>query len=124
MRASDQVPFGEKELNEEEYISNLKDKLIEETKELAQSKNKENVIEELADVQEVIEALKSTLKIKDKEVEEKRKKKNDKNGSFSKKTYVDYLGLADNDPWLDYYLKNSDKYPEIKSVCKYRDSKK
>ncbi len=38
------------------------------------------------------------------------------NGAFKKMEYIEYIEymeVKETSPWINYYLKNADKYPEI-----------
>ena len=71
--------------DEEEYWNKLKEKLREEVDEFL----KENTEEELADVLEVIYALRNHMKIDKEGLEEIREKKTQKRGAFKKKIILD-----------------------------------
>lgn len=76
-------------LEQEEFIESLKDKLIEETKELKEAKTTSDIVEELADVIDVyahfLEEIHITMDIVEKAVLKKREKK----GSFNKKIFLE-----------------------------------
>jgi predicted house-cleaning noncanonical NTP pyrophosphatase (MazG superfamily) len=107
---------GYKVLNDKEYIEELKNKILEETRELLPAKKRSKILKELADIQEIVDALIQALKSSKKELKTKQKKKKKKKkwGGFKKRLYIESIELEDNHPWLDYYLKNPDKYPKIK----------
>lgn len=103
-----------KVLTEQEYIQKLKDKIVEESLEIPGSDNKEETIKELADVQEIIDNLLDTLKISKKEFLKIQKEKNDKNGSFKMRHYIENVETTDIvTKWVQYYLDNPNKYPEL-----------
>jgi len=102
-----------RKLSLEEYVVELKKKLIEETKELDEAKGDE-VLKELADVQEIIDNLVEAIGSTKKDLSEQQVKKNNQNGSFKNRQYIDLVEVADDAVEIDYYLKNSDRYPEIK----------
>ncbi|MCJ7793245.1 MAG: hypothetical protein MUP45_04735 [Candidatus Marinimicrobia bacterium] len=103
-------------LNDKEYLEELKKKIFEEAKELVPVKDKKKIIKELADLQEIIDTLSQTLKSSKKEIKEKQREENKKSGSFKKRLYIETIELANNHQWLDYYLANSKKYPEVKKT--------
>ena len=84
-------PFQTHILNEQEYITYLKEKLFEETKEVEEASTKEDMIGELADVLEIVDALASQYEITPKELQEKKDKKAAKNGKFDKKLFLEYV---------------------------------
>ena len=102
-------------LTDEEYVIELKNKILEESLEIPKSKNNEDLIKELVDVQEIIDNLLVTLKVEKKEFEEIKRNKNEKAGSFKKKLYIEDVEMSDEvTKWVQYYLDNPDKYPEVK----------
>ena len=76
-------------LEQEEFIEALKDKLIEEAKELKEVKTTSDIVEELADILEVytcfIDAIHMNIKI----VEESVLKKREKKGAFDKRIFLE-----------------------------------
>lgn len=89
----------------------LLDKLIEEAKEL---KNSEMSVSELADLKEILIALRENLKIHAGELEDMRRKKAKSNGRFKKGHYVERLTLAADNKWAKYYAADPKRFPEIK----------
>ncbi len=77
-----------KTLTNDEYKLELKRKLVEETKELLEAETVEEVIEELADIYEVIESILFDEKIDIKDIQDKRVCKNIKKGAFETKTFL------------------------------------
>jgi predicted house-cleaning noncanonical NTP pyrophosphatase (MazG superfamily) len=80
--------FTTRILNNEEYITELKKKCFEELQEYIQTENNENAIEELADLLEVIHSLAVYHGASLETVEEVRKMKLEKRGSFQKKVFL------------------------------------
>lgn len=74
-----------KVMNDLEYENALKDKLIEESIEIKESKSKEELLSELADLQEVVDTLSKYNKFTKRDIKKKQKEKNRRNGSFKKK---------------------------------------
>ncbi len=114
MKSNNQESFGVRVLDNEEYIKELSKKVIEEAQELDNVTNLEELKEELADVQEVMDYLRKALGMSDEDIKKYQEKKIEKNGGFDSKFFVDHVGVEDDNQWLDYYLKNPNKYPEIK----------
>lgn len=100
-------------LNDDEFITELKKKLLEEAEEFPKASGEE-IEDELADIQEIIDSLIKTLKIKKSRLKAAQEQKIIKRGAFKKKIYVDYVEVIDDFKWLNYYLANPHKYPEIK----------
>ena len=113
MKEEKQEPKGVRILKDKEYLKELKMKLIEEVKEFEVVTNEEEMVEELADVQEIIEYIRKVLKIKDIDFEKYQKKKVQKSGRFEKRIYLESVGIKEDNEWLDYFIKNPDKYPPI-----------
>jgi len=98
-------------LKDVDYVKELIRKLNEEVVEFGRENNLE---EEIADVEEILDCLIRVIKSNRNKINMIREKKNAKTGSFLKRLYVDYVEVNSNSPWLQYFLKNPDKYPEIK----------
>lgn len=77
-----------RELDKEEFILEAKRKLVEESQEVLTTKNHEELLEELADVAEIFEALAQAADITQSEIKQIREKKNSKKGAFKKKIYL------------------------------------
>lgn len=103
-------------LSMEEHTKALANKLIEEAYEVKREIDKnvinDKIIEEIADVQQVIDDLVYLCGLTKDQIEEARLSKFDKKGGFKNGTYVKSLQLSDDDKWVGYYRKNSDVYPE------------
>lgn len=76
-------------LGEKEYIKELEIKIDEEVKEFLKAETKENAVEELADIQEVMLALLKVYGVSLEEFEDIRKKKSDKRGAFDDRIYLE-----------------------------------
>ena len=103
-----------KVLDDLEYISELKKKIIEESSELANTSNNSELVEELADVQELIDYLIKTLDVDKSELYKYQTKKIEKAGAFDKKLFVEYVETDHDSEWCKQYESHPDKYPEIK----------
>ncbi len=100
-------------LVDDEYIEELKRKVHEEAGEIPETKNKNDLVSEIADLQEAIDALLTALGVSKEELTKIRKIKNEKNGAFDTRHYVDYVETTEGNKWEEYYTKNSDRYPEM-----------
>lgn len=78
-------------LNDEEYIKYLKLKLLEESNEVNQANDNNKMIEELADVFEVIDALMKTIDISLDDIKKIQSAKAKKNGQFNKRIFLEYV---------------------------------
>lgn len=75
-------------LKQSEFIKALKNKIMEESLELKEGKNDENLVEELVDLQEIIDAILSEKKIKFTDFRKIQKEKSIKRGGFKKKLFL------------------------------------
>ena len=73
----------------------LRDKLVEEATEFANAKTEENIIEELADVMEVVEAIMAIFGIHPGDIEQKKRDKILAKGGFHKGYILDYIENQD-----------------------------
>ncbi|PIY96919.1 MAG: hypothetical protein COY66_01985 [Candidatus Kerfeldbacteria bacterium CG_4_10_14_0_8_um_filter_42_10] len=72
-------------MEDDEFRKMLKEKLAEEAAELIAANGKAEMIDELADISEIIESILETEQIAAREVAEKRNKKKEARGGFTKK---------------------------------------
>ncbi len=75
-------------LNEKEYLKEIKKKVVEEAKELAQAKNKKEIINEVVDIQELLDVLISELGLSKSQIKKQQEIKNKKRGGFKKKLFL------------------------------------
>ncbi len=99
-------------LSKDEYITELKKKISEEAQEIP-SADSNKLVQELADLQEVIDNLLEALNISKQELLEAQRKKNKSAGSFKKRHYIEEVKVAEDSEWSKYYLEKPEKYPEI-----------
>ena len=104
-------------LSDQEYVVELKKKLLEESTEIT-TDDPAKLLGELADLQEVIDSLlTATGQTKD-DLQAAQQKKHAKVGGFSKRYFVASASLDDDNPWLAYLVANPDRYPEIGTESK------
>ncbi len=103
-----------RKLSNKEYKIELILKLREEITEVSPDLGREELLQELADINEVLKYLMGVLKIDNETLQKIQRKKTRKVGGFDKKHYIDYIDCDENDPWFKYYAKNPNKFPEIK----------
>lgn len=106
------IQVHEKIMENDEYILRLKDKLLEEAGEVRCSLSSDDLIEELADILEVVQALSKVNGFTMEQVEERRLKKRNKKGGFDHKIYSDFVEIEENNQVISYYLERSQQYPE------------
>lgn len=109
----DGVKTFTRELEPDEYIKRLNDKLIEEVKEVIQAKGKMEIVEELADVLEVINAIASLNNLSFQDIEAARFKKKVAKGGFEKGIYCSFIEMSSSNQRVSYYLSKPTEYPEV-----------
>lgn len=112
-------------LSQEGFIAALKEKLIEEAKEVQAAHSIDDLIMELADVLEVIGAICREKQISPSDLRTvQEKKRKDKGGFSTKKRCLAFEvceNIPDNQHWIDYFRSRYDDYPEVKSLDIRRD---
>ncbi|PCJ24351.1 MAG: phosphoribosyl-ATP pyrophosphohydrolase [Rickettsiales bacterium] len=96
-------------LSKAEYIKELKNKIVEEASEVAETKTKENLVTELADVMEVIRALSEANDITLEEIEAARVEKRSVNGCFLPENYIHYIEVAPDNHEVIEYMENKER---------------
>lgn len=89
-------------------------KLHEEADEVDGALNREELIEEIGDVQQILNDLLATQGITELELARAIAKKTDRKGGFMRGEYIESVTIPDeNDKWAKYCRAAPDKYPEI-----------
>jgi predicted house-cleaning noncanonical NTP pyrophosphatase (MazG superfamily) len=99
-------------------LHHLKAKLKEEVEEILSATNPEDLVDELADTLEVLQALAKNQDIPWEDIEKKRQEKRLKRGGFETYHYVEYLEVESADsshPLTQYCLARPHDYPEYDS---------
>ncbi len=104
-----------KQLNDQEYDQKLRLKLLEEAEEVHKAQTKAELIIEIADVFEVIDALSTFHNISLSEVQNAKEKKRIACGGFFERKYVTIAEHPQGSQAEKYCLQQPSKYPEIKS---------
>ncbi|MHC1734736.1 MAG: hypothetical protein AB9921_03600 [Erysipelotrichaceae bacterium] len=76
------------ELDHDAFLIELKKKLVEESREVVSSETKEEMINELVDVCEIVEKLMDVYGISQKELDDKKEIKRQTNGGFNKQLFL------------------------------------
>lgn len=98
----------------EQYLEGLSAKLIEELEEVFAAQDKDELIEELADLEEALHSFKHLLGITEKEVTAMREKKVKEKGSYTDRLFIHYIDVPSKAKrLLKYYEEQPDKYPEV-----------
>jgi predicted house-cleaning noncanonical NTP pyrophosphatase (MazG superfamily) len=85
------LKFKVSKLNNKQFSKALKNKLLEEVVELKDAKTKKELLNELADVKEVFEAILKDDKISMKDVAKRQQRKRAERGGFDKKLFLRYV---------------------------------
>jgi len=88
IKAAGSKPITRK-LSQSEYKKELLIKLVEEAKEVAATKNTAELIEEIADIQEVLLAIQEAFVVSTSEINICKKKKRAARGGFNKKLFLE-----------------------------------
>lgn len=110
MRAQGLSVF-DRRLEGEALRSALADKLVEEAAEARAAVARDEVLEELADVAEVIAALAAAHGLTVAEIETARIKKRRARGGFDAGVFNAAVSAPEGAPALDYYLARPEQYP-------------
>ena len=102
-------------MDENEYYKYLKLKIIEEANEVLTAKSRNEVIEELSDLIEVIKNIQSLHAIENEELENARIAKKSSNGGFQNRVYIAKVLIPKGHKLAGYYLARSENYPEEQS---------
>jgi len=97
-------------LNDDEYLAELANKLVEEAREFDPKEPK--ATKELADVLEVVDALAAELGVSFEELRKLQLQIRKERGGFSDRLYVEKVGVPDGDKWGDYYAAEPVRFPE------------
>jgi predicted house-cleaning noncanonical NTP pyrophosphatase (MazG superfamily) len=112
----DQIASGAKpsfrKLNTHEHKEGLISRIIEEAKEATKA-SPDELISEIADIQQAVDDLKLLCGIKDEDIVKVQEIKNGKKGTFKEGLFIDYVEADEDNKWIDYYRKNPDRFPEI-----------
>lgn len=93
----------------------LCEKLHEEADEVDGALSRDELIEEIADVRQILDDLCSIEGISEKELKQVQQKKIEYKGGFKKGSFIDTVTMPnDDDEWVRYCRENPQKYPELK----------
>jgi predicted house-cleaning noncanonical NTP pyrophosphatase (MazG superfamily) len=101
-----------RELSIDELKTQLARKIIEEANEIRVNSRPDEVIDEVADIRQILDDIMAIYDITEGQVKSAQQKKYDKKGGFANGVFVEILELDDNDPWVGYYRRNPDIFPE------------
>ncbi|MGD0465712.1 MAG: nucleoside triphosphate pyrophosphohydrolase [Gammaproteobacteria bacterium] len=102
-----------KYLTGQELQACLLEKLVEETTEVCDAGDLQNLTEELADVLQVVETIRKHNNISKKDLETVLSKKRETRGAFDKGLFIEWIELGLNSDLCKYCLSYPNKYPQI-----------
>jgi predicted house-cleaning noncanonical NTP pyrophosphatase (MazG superfamily) len=100
-----------KTLSDKELTNALLTKLVEEANELKGSALK---VGELADLQELVDALTEHLGTSKSDLSKRQSEKRKQNGAFKKGHFIYTVTLPADNKWAKYYAADPKRFPEIK----------
>ena len=103
-----------KQLNDVEYDAQLRIKMLEEADEVRAAKNSTELVEELADLYEVVDALCKLHGITKEQLLATQTKKREDRGGFYGRSYVTIAEHSAGSFGEKYCREQPEKYPEIK----------
>lgn len=98
-----------------EHKHELLNKLIEEAREVEES-SAEEVVDELADLQQIIDDLRALYTLHASDVAAAQKRKKERSGGFTQGLYIESLELDEGNQWVAYYRRHGERYKEQRTV--------
>jgi predicted house-cleaning noncanonical NTP pyrophosphatase (MazG superfamily) len=92
----------------------LQRKIVEEAEEVQETNDKQEIVNELADVLEVIDGLCKAYEISMADVLKEKAKRYETRGGFETGWYLETFEMDANNPKINYFRGAPHKYPEIK----------
>ena len=83
------------------------------TEEVAELRLDSELVNELADVQELLQCLAREVGISQQKIKIAQRQKRLAAGSFRQGIFIDWVVVPPHSPWLSYYLQHPDKYPQL-----------
>jgi predicted house-cleaning noncanonical NTP pyrophosphatase (MazG superfamily) len=99
-------------MGEDEYNMRLKNKLLEEAKEVISATDQAESHAELADLLEVIIAMAHMMEIGFADVMQTAERKRLEKGGFINRIYADFVEIEEGHSSLAYYKERPEKYPQ------------
>jgi predicted house-cleaning noncanonical NTP pyrophosphatase (MazG superfamily) len=107
------IGLNERIMDQEEFLSRLKDKFLEEAQEVNSCQNLEDLSEKLADMLEVIQSIAKATGLSMHQIEQKRLEKLKTKGGFDCKIYCNYVDIEETNAAITYYLEKPQQYPPV-----------
>lgn len=103
-----------RQLTGDDLCKALVEKLHEEADEVDGAMSRQELIEEIGDVQQVINDLCAVANISTQALAEVVKQKAERKGGFSNGEYIDTVTIPnEDDEWVQYHRRSPEKYPEV-----------
>ncbi len=99
-------------LDDAEFIAALKDKLVEEATEARAAGNRADLVDELADLREVVLALAQAAGVREDEIEHRRLAKRGERGGFDARVHNAAVEGDEDLAAVGYYLARPGQYPQ------------
>lgn len=113
--AKDAIRTTYKQLQHKELLEALRKKLLEEALEVAEATERMQVVNELADVFEVLDALRGVYHITNAEVSAAKRKIYRKRGGFKKGIFLEAIEMSENHPSVKHFRASPNRYLEVRS---------
>ncbi len=110
---SEGIKVSYEKMPKESLVSHLKNKLLEEAKEVFDSQSNDELAAEVADVYDVLEAICKESGIDLSEVQENRTKKHSKRGGFSAGIFIHHVEVSSDSESIECFKNSPEKYPII-----------
>ena len=113
--AKSAIQTSYKQLQNKELLEELRKKLLEESLEVAEATERTQVVDELADVFEVIDALRAMYRITAAEVSAAKRRIYRKRGGFKKGIFLEAIEMSESNPCVQHFRASPDRYLEVRS---------
>jgi predicted house-cleaning noncanonical NTP pyrophosphatase (MazG superfamily) len=100
----------------DDYVGALAEKMVEELQEVFDAESREEMVEELADIEEVLAAFKRLVEISQEEIDVVRKKKLAAKGGYEERVFIEYVEAKVGSPAYKYAQEQEEKYPEMEEI--------
>ncbi len=100
--------------DDNDFLEAVTQKLIEEMQEVFSSEDLEELVDELADFETILEEFKALLKIEQKTIDAVRAKKLAEKGGFKKRILLEHIDVPlANKELIEYYEEEAERIPEF-----------
>jgi predicted house-cleaning noncanonical NTP pyrophosphatase (MazG superfamily) len=101
-----------RKLSVSDHKKELINKIVEEAHEIRVDGQKNDIMSEVADIQQALDDLIKLCGFTKDQIEYAKQAKFDRKGGFASGIFVETLELTDDDKWVNYYRKHPDIFPE------------